>query len=52
MLISVVIMNSFLEATAKSKLAALNEKLDTLERRLELLEFQVSTASANLTALK
>ncbi|KAK9110954.1 hypothetical protein Scep_018473 [Stephania cephalantha] len=35
------------EATTKSKLASLNEKLDTLERRLELLEVQVSTASAN-----
>ncbi|KAH7566790.1 hypothetical protein JRO89_XS08G0235500 [Xanthoceras sorbifolium] len=35
------------EATTKSKLASLNEKLDTLERRLELLEFQVGTASAN-----
>eukprot|EP00257_Ricinus_communis_P027141 XP_025014555.1 protein BRICK 1 isoform X1 [Ricinus communis] len=29
------------EATTKSKLASLNEKLDTLERRLELLEVQV-----------
>ncbi|KAA0036361.1 protein BRICK 1 [Cucumis melo var. makuwa] len=36
-----------LEATTKSKLASLNEKLDTLERRLEMLEVQVSTASAN-----
>uniref|UniRef100_A0A7N0V0H3 Protein BRICK 1 n=1 Tax=Kalanchoe fedtschenkoi TaxID=63787 RepID=A0A7N0V0H3_KALFE len=35
------------EATTKSKLASLNEKLDTLERRLELLEVQASTASAN-----
>ncbi|GLT44194.1 hypothetical protein SLA2020_181060 [Shorea laevis] len=35
------------EATTKSKLASLNEKLDTLERRLELLEVQVTTASAN-----
>ncbi|KAK5785146.1 hypothetical protein PVK06_039698 [Gossypium arboreum] len=35
------------EATTKSKLASLNEKLDTLERRLELLEVQVGTASAN-----
>ncbi|GKU98694.1 hypothetical protein SLEP1_g11667 [Rubroshorea leprosula] len=35
------------EATTKSKLASLNEKLDTLERRLELLEVQVATASAN-----
>ncbi|RAL46633.1 unnamed protein product [Cuscuta campestris] len=35
------------EATTKSKLASLNEKLDTLERRLELLEVQVSTATAN-----
>ncbi|KAI8541964.1 protein BRICK 1 [Rhododendron vialii] len=35
------------EATTKSKLASLNEKLDTLERRLELLEVQVGTAAAN-----
>ncbi|KAF7809510.1 protein BRICK 1 [Senna tora] len=35
------------EATTKSKLASLNEKLDVLERRLELLEVQVGTASAN-----
>ncbi|GMY12041.1 protein BRICK 1 [Fagus crenata] len=35
------------EATTKSKLASLNEKLDTLERRLELIENQVGTASAN-----
>ncbi|XP_074308116.1 protein BRICK 1 [Silene latifolia] len=35
------------EATTKSKLASLNEKLDTLERRLEMLEVQVSSASAN-----
>ncbi|XP_077234065.1 BRICK1 [Tasmannia lanceolata] len=35
------------EATTKSKLASLNEKLDTLERRLELIEVQVATASAN-----
>ncbi|XVF59145.1 hypothetical protein PTKIN_Ptkin07bG0252200 [Pterospermum kingtungense] len=35
------------EATTKSKLASLNEKRDTLERRLELLEVQVSIASAN-----
>ncbi|KAL9245910.1 hypothetical protein vseg_019507 [Gypsophila vaccaria] len=35
------------EATTKSKLASLNEKLDTLERRLEMIEVQVSTASAN-----
>ncbi|XP_019173100.1 PREDICTED: protein BRICK 1 [Ipomoea nil] len=35
------------EVTTKSKLASLNEKLDTLERRLELLEVQVSTATAN-----
>ncbi|KAL5714427.1 putative protein BRICK1 [Ranunculus cassubicifolius] len=33
--------------TTKSKLASLNEKLDTLERRLELLEVQVSSASSN-----
>ncbi|CAN6567962.1 unnamed protein product [Malus baccata var. baccata] len=35
------------EATTKSKLASLNEKLDVLERKLELLEVQVGTASAN-----
>lgn len=35
------------EATTKSKLASLNEKLDVLERRLELLEVQVGNASAN-----
>ncbi|KAK3411841.1 hypothetical protein EUGRSUZ_I00598, partial [Eucalyptus grandis] len=35
------------EATTKSKLASLNEKLDLLEHRLELLEVQVGTASAN-----
>ncbi|KAG2694424.1 hypothetical protein I3760_08G143600 [Carya illinoinensis] len=35
------------EATTKSKLASLNEKLDTLERRLELLDVQVDTASSN-----
>ncbi|XP_068655561.1 protein BRICK 1-like [Aristolochia californica] len=35
------------EATTKSKFASLNEKLDILEHRLELLEMQVSTASAN-----
>ncbi|KAL4179931.1 hypothetical protein AMTRI_Chr13g122620 [Amborella trichopoda] len=35
------------EATTKSKLASLNEKLDTLERRLELIEAQVSSASHN-----
>ncbi|XP_060189285.1 protein BRICK 1 [Lycium barbarum] len=35
------------EATTKSKLATLNEKLDTLERHLELLEVQVRTATAN-----
>ncbi|XP_022859761.1 protein BRICK 1 [Olea europaea var. sylvestris] len=35
------------EATTKNKLAKLNEKLDTLERRLELLEVQVGTATAN-----
>nr|GMC57581.1 protein BRICK 1 [Ipomoea batatas] len=32
------------EATTKSKLASLNEKLDTLERRLELLEVQLSVS--------
>lgn len=35
------------EATTKSKLAALNEKLDILERRLEVLEVQVSSATTN-----
>ncbi|CAA3015348.1 BRICK 1 [Olea europaea subsp. europaea] len=34
-------------ATTKNKLAKLNEKLDTLDRRLELLEVQVGTATAN-----
>lgn len=40
-------MRVFSEATTKSKLASLNEKLDVLERRLELLEVQVGNASAN-----
>ncbi|KAL2904132.1 Protein BRICK 1 [Bienertia sinuspersici] len=40
------------EATTKSKLATLNEKLDTLERHLELIEVQVSTASANPSVFK
>ncbi|KAH6757638.1 BRICK1 [Perilla frutescens var. hirtella] len=35
------------ESTTKNKLSKLNEKLDTLERRLELLEVQVSNATAN-----
>ncbi|KAM7516378.1 hypothetical protein LguiA_005961 [Lonicera macranthoides] len=35
------------EATTKSKLASLNEKIDTLERHLQLLEVQVGTATAN-----
>jgi uncharacterized protein len=35
------------EATTKSKLAALNEKLDSLERKLEVLEVQVSSATTN-----
>ncbi|XP_057492817.1 protein BRICK 1-like [Actinidia eriantha] len=39
------------EATTKSKLASLNEKLDILERRLELLEVQVGTAVANPSLL-
>ncbi|KAF5780261.1 putative protein BRICK1 [Helianthus annuus] len=39
-------------ATTKSKLASLNEKLDSLERRLELLEVQVSTATANPNLFK
>lgn len=39
--------NFISEATTKSKLASLNEKLDVLERRLELLEVQVGNASAN-----
>eukprot|EP00249_Psilotum_nudum_P012237 c23667_g1_i1 orf=426-713(+) len=33
------------EAATRSKLAKLNEKLTTLERQLELLEAQVSTAA-------
>ncbi|KAJ0500095.1 putative protein BRICK1 [Helianthus annuus] len=40
------------EATTKSKLASLNEKLDSLERRLELLEVQVSTATVNPNLFK
>ncbi|KVH92379.1 Matrilin, coiled-coil trimerization domain-containing protein, partial [Cynara cardunculus var. scolymus] len=40
------------EATTKSKLASLNEKLDTLERRLEMLEVQVGTATANPNLFK
>ncbi|KAJ0868918.1 hypothetical protein HanRHA438_Chr11g0483481 [Helianthus annuus] len=39
-------------STTKSKLASLNEKLDSLERRLELLEVQVSTATANPNLFK
>nr|XP_018680561.1 PREDICTED: protein BRICK 1 isoform X1 [Musa acuminata subsp. malaccensis] len=35
------------EATTKSKLAALNEKLDILEHRLEVLEVEVSSATTN-----
>ncbi|KAG6389158.1 protein BRICK 1 [Salvia hispanica] len=35
------------ESTTKNKLSKLNEKLGTLERRLELLEVQVSNATAN-----
>ncbi|KAL8515949.1 hypothetical protein ACS0TY_014599 [Phlomoides rotata] len=35
------------ESTTKNKLSQLNEKLDTLERRLELLEVQVSNATSN-----
>lgn len=35
------------ESTTKSKLSSLNLKLDTLERRLQLLELQVSTATSN-----
>lgn len=42
-----IVISTLSEATTKSKLASLNEKLDTLERRLELLEVQVATASAN-----
>ncbi|CAK9150618.1 unnamed protein product [Ilex paraguariensis] len=34
------------EATTKRKLASLNEKLDILERRLELVEVQVGSATA------
>ncbi|KAJ8460290.1 hypothetical protein OPV22_033216 [Ensete ventricosum] len=33
------------EATTKSKLASLNEKLDVLEHRLEVLEVQVSSVN-------
>ncbi|KAE8811865.1 protein BRICK 1 [Hordeum vulgare] len=36
-----------IEATTKSKLASLNEKLDGLERKLEVLEVQVSSATTN-----
>lgn len=43
----VVVVVVVSEATTKSKLASLNEKLDVLERRLELLEVQVGNASAN-----
>ncbi|XP_062221400.1 protein BRICK1-like [Phragmites australis] len=35
------------EATTKSKLASLNEKLDILERKLEVFEVQVSSAATN-----
>ncbi|RWW89658.1 hypothetical protein BHE74_00001347 [Ensete ventricosum] len=35
------------EATTKSKLASLNEKLDVLEHRLEVLEVQVSSVTTN-----
>ncbi|KAL6521573.1 putative protein BRICK1 [Orobanche gracilis] len=35
------------ESTTKNKLANLNEKLDTLERRLKLLEVQVGHAASN-----
>ncbi|URE31028.1 DEAD-box ATP-dependent RNA helicase [Musa troglodytarum] len=35
------------EATTKSKLAALNEKLDVLEHRLQVLEVQVSSVTTN-----
>nr|GMD61214.1 protein BRICK 1 [Ipomoea batatas] len=35
------------EVTTKTKLSSLNEKLHTLERRLELLELQVSAATSN-----
>ncbi|GLJ29776.1 hypothetical protein SUGI_0588010 [Cryptomeria japonica] len=37
------------EATTKSKLAGLNDKLSSLERHLELLEAQVSIASGAAT---
>ncbi|KAG6510903.1 hypothetical protein ZIOFF_028948 [Zingiber officinale] len=37
----------FAEATTKSKLAALSKKLDILERRLKVLEVQVSSATTN-----
>nr|GLL26389.1 protein BRICK 1 [Ipomoea trifida] len=35
------------EVTTKTKLSSLNEKLHTLERRLELLELQVAAATSN-----
>ncbi|XP_031095349.1 protein BRICK 1-like [Ipomoea triloba] len=35
------------EVTTKTKLSSLNEKLHTLERRLQLLELQVSAATSN-----
>ncbi|CAD5168685.1 protein BRICK1-like [Musa acuminata AAA Group] len=35
------------EATTKGKLAALNEKLDVLEHRLQVLEVQVSSVTTN-----
>ena len=39
-------LRSFLaEARTKSKLASLNEKLDMLERRLEVLEVQVCNST-------
>lgn len=43
---------SFSESTTKSKLASLNEKLDSLERHVELLEVQVSTVTASPNLFK
>ncbi|KAG8373802.1 hypothetical protein BUALT_Bualt11G0063000 [Buddleja alternifolia] len=45
--LNVVCYVNLSESTTKTKLAKLNEKLDTLERRLELLEVQVTNATAN-----
>ncbi|KAF3795878.1 BRICK 1 protein [Nymphaea thermarum] len=43
----------FLRTSAtKNKLAIVNEKLDALERRLEMLEVQLSTASASTSVFR